>query len=215
VQLEKEVLTLLKLYLSTTLGVCSGVSFVDSTCLRVCKNPRIASHKVFAGKAERGKTSLGWFYGFKLHLIINDTGELLEVAVTPGNIDDRIPLWSLNPEGVLHGNLYGDKGYISKDLREKLHKQGVHLIYKVRKHMDPLEVSVSDAVLLKKRMLIETVIKELKMQMQVEHTRHRSYENFCVHVFSALIAYQVLETKPSLKFSDLQQINDVPRLSQS
>jgi len=150
VQLQKEVLTLLKLYLSTTLGACSGVSFVDSTCLRVCKNPRIASQKVFAGKAGRSKTSIGWFYGFKLHLIINDTGELLDVALTPGKTDDRIPLWVMGV-GPLHDSLYGAKRYISKDLREKLRKQGVHLICKVRKNRYPLEVS--EAVLLRKRML--------------------------------------------------------------
>jgi len=116
-------------------------------------------------------------------------------------------------EGHLHGGLYGDKGYVSKDLREKRRKQGVNLVYKVRKNMDPLEVSVSDAVLLRERMLIESVIRELKTQTQGEHTRHRSLENFRVNVFSALIAYQVLETKPSLKGSELQESHDVPRLS--
>ncbi|MCY3721209.1 MAG: transposase [Candidatus Poribacteria bacterium] len=91
---------------------------------------------------------------------------------------------------MLHGNLYGDGGYISKDLRETLEKQAnLNLVYKVRKNMESLDVSVSDAGLLKKRTLIESVIRELKTQMQVEHTRHRSVENFYVHVFSALIAY--------------------------
>ena len=212
VQLKKEVLTLLVSYLSTTLGDCSGVSFVDSTRLRVCDNKRISSHRVFADVAERSKTSMGWFYGFKLHLIINDTGELLDVALTPGNTDDRKPLWGVATEGSLHGSLYGDRGYISKDLREKLRKQGVNLVYKVRKNMKPLDLSVSDEVLLKKRMLIESVIRELKTQMQVEHTRHRSFVNFQVNVFSALIAYQLLENKPSLNIHELQQISDLPVL---
>ena len=154
VELKKEVLTLLVSYLSTTLGDCSGVSFVDSTRLRVCDNKRISSHRVFADVAERSKTSMGWFYGFKLHLIINDTGELLDVALTPGNTDDRKPLWGVATEGSLHGGLlYGDRGYISKDLREKLRKQGVNLVYKVRKNMKPLDLSVSDEGLLKKRVL--------------------------------------------------------------
>ena len=208
VQLKKEVLTLLVSYLSTTLGDSNGVSFVDSTRLRVCDNKRISSHRVFADVAERSKTSMGWFYGFKLHLIINDTGELLDVALTPGNTDDRKPLWGVATEGSLHGSLYGDRGYISKDLREKLRKQGVNLVYKVRKNMKPLDLSVSDEVLLKKRMLIESVIRELKTQMQVEHTRHRSFVNFQVNVFSALIAYQLLENKPSLNIHELQQISD-------
>ena len=106
----------------------------------------------------------------------------------------------------LDGNLYADRGYISKDLRELLRAQGnLNLVYKVRKNMDPLPLSVSDEVLLRKRMLIESVIKTLKTQTQLEHTRHRSYVNFQVNVVSALIAYQLLENKPSLKFSELQQ----------
>ncbi len=213
VQMKKEVLTALRCYLSAHLGTCSGISFVDSTRLRVCDNKRISSHKVFAGKAERSKTSMGWFYGFKLHLIINDTGALLDVALTPGNTDDRKPLSGIDAEDSLEGNLYGDRGYVSKDLREKLHKHGVNLLYKVRKNMKPLEVSVCDEVLLKKRTLIESVIRELKTQTQLEHSRHRSFENFQVNVFSALIAYQFLENKPSLNFYELQQNNDLPMLS--
>ena len=210
VQLKQEVLTLLRHYLSTHLGVCRGISFIDSTRLRVCDNKRISSHKVFAGAAERSKTSMGWFYGFKLHLIINDIGEVLDVVLTPGNVDDRQPLWQMNPDVEFHGSLYGDSGYISKDLREKLHKQGVNLVYKVRKNMDSLDVSVSDEVFLKKRVLIESVIKELKTQTQLEHSRHRSFENFQVNVVSALIAYQFLENKPSVNIRELQDTRDLP-----
>ena len=211
VQLKKEVLRLLTVYLSTHAGTCSGISFVDSTRVRVCDNKRISSHKVFAEKvSERGKTSMGWFYGFKLHLIINDTGALLDVALTPGNRDDRKPLWGMNPETPLHGRLYGDRGYISEDLREKLGKQGINLVYKVRKNMDPLDVSASDEVLLKKRTLVESVIKELKTQTVLEHSRHRSFENFYVNVFSALIAYQLSGNKPALNFDELQQSMDLP-----
>ena len=122
VQLQSEVLTLLVSYLSTTLGDCSGVSFVDSTRLRVCDNRRISSHRVFADVAECSKTSMGWFYGFKLHLAINEKGEVLDVALTPGNIEDRKPLRKFAER--LHGSLYADRGYISKDLREELREQG-------------------------------------------------------------------------------------------
>ena len=152
VQLKKEVLELLGFYLATRLGDCSGVSFVDSTRRpRVCDNRRISSHRVFADVAERSKTSMGWFYGFKLHLVINHTGDLLDVALTPGNIDDRKPLRKFAER--LHGSLYADRGYISKDLRKELREQGVNLVYKVRKNMEPLDLSVSDEVLLKKRVL--------------------------------------------------------------
>ena len=213
VQLKKEVLTLLTGYLSANLGECRGLSFVESTRLRVCDNKRISSHKVFAGKAEGSKTSMGGFYGFKLHLIINDTGDLLDVALTPGKTDDRQLLWGMNPEGTpLHGKLYGDRGYISKDLREHLNEQGITLIYKVRKNMDPLEVSACDEGLLRKRMLIESVIKELKTQTVLEHSRHRSFENFQVNVAAALIAYQFSENKPSLNFHELQHSTDLPMI---
>ena len=124
VQLQQEVLDLLVLYLSTCLGACSGTSFVDSTRLRVCDNKRISAHRVFAQEAGRSKTSMGWFYGFKLHLIITEQGDLLDVRLPPGNTDDRQPLPDF--ANRLHGRLYGDKGYISKDLREQLRKQGVN-----------------------------------------------------------------------------------------
>ena len=211
VQLKKEILTLLTLYLHAHFGECSGISFVDSTRLRVCENKRISSHRVFAAHAGRSKTSMGWFYGFKLHLIINETGDLLGVELTPGNTDDRQPLWGLSSER-LFGNLYGDKGYISEDLRKFLKDQGINFCYKVRKNMKPLGLSISDEVLLKKRTLVESVIKELKTQTQVEHSRHRSFENFRVNVVSALIAYQLLETKPSVNLSELQGNNDLPVL---
>ena len=154
---------------------------------------------------------MGWFYGFKLHLVINEQGEILDVELTPGNTDDRRPLPKF-AEG-LHGNLYADRGYISKDLREQLRAQGINLVYKVRKNMKPLDLSVCDEVLLRKRMLIESVIRELKTQTQLEHSRKpRSFENFQVNVFSALIAYQLLENKPSLNIHELQQISDLPVL---
>ena len=211
VQLKQEVLEILTVYLSANLGTCSGVSLVDSTRVRVCDNRRISSHRVFADVAKGSKTSMGWFYGFKLHLVINHTGDLLDVALTPGNIDDRKPLRKFAER--LHGSLYADRGYISKDLREDLREQDVNLVYKVRKNMKPLDLSVSDEVLLKKRMLIESVIGIMKTQMQLEHSRKpRSFENFQVNVAAALIAYQLSENKPSLNFSELQQSNDLPML---
>ena len=209
VQLKKEVLTLLTLYLHVHLGECSGISFVDSTRLRVCDTRRISSHRVFAEHAGRSKTSMGWFYGFKLHLIINEKGDLLGFELTPGNTDDRQPLWELSGDRCF-GSLYGDKGYISKDLREHLSEEGIHLVYKVRKNMKPLDLSVSDEVLLKKRMIIESVIKELKTQTVLEHSRHRSFVNFRVNVVSALIAYQLLESKPSVELSELHANTDLP-----
>ena len=209
VQLQQEVLTLLTLYLYTRLGTCSGISFVDSTPLRVCDNQRISAHRVFIADAERAKTSMGWFYGFKLHLIVNDTGELLSFLFTPANTDDRHPLTKLVSAEV-SGNLYADRGYISKDLRQLLSKRGINLVYKVRKNMKPLPLSVAGEAFLKKHVLIESVIKELKTQTQLEHTRHRSLENFQVNAIAALIAYTYLLKKPTLKLRELQEIKDFP-----
>ena len=209
VRLQQEVLTLLTLYLSTRLGTCGGISFVDSTSLPVCHNRRISKHRVFRRHAERGKTSMGWFYGFKLHLLINDTGDLLDVALTPANTDDRHRVKTFAER--LHGSLFADKGYISKDLRDLLKTEGVNLVYKVRKNMKPLSLSVCDEVLLKKRSIIESVIKELKTQTQVEHTRHRSFINFQVNVISAMIAYTYLLKKPTLKLRELQEVKDLPK----
>ena len=206
VQLIGEAFLPLSVYLYTRFGTCSGISFIDSTALSVCENRRISTHRVFAEQAGCSKTSVGWFYGFKLHRVINKDGELLSVVLTPGNTDDRSPVPELSQD--LFGKLYADKGYISKALREALSTEGVSLVYKVRKNMKPEPLSVSDAVLLKKPTLIESVIKELKSQTQLEHTRHRSFINFEVNVVSALIAYTYLEKKPSLNIMELQEIND-------
>ena len=194
VRLKQEVLTLLTEYLAATLGECSGISFVDATRLRVCDNKRISSHRVFSEtQVGRSKTSMGWFYGFKLHVVINDSGELLDVALTPGNTDDRQPLGKFTDK--LHGSLFADRGYISKTLREIFAREGLSFVYKVRSSMKPLEVSVSEEVLLGKPTLVESVIKELKTQTVLEHTRHRSLKNFQVNAVSALIAYQLLENR--------------------
>ncbi len=117
-------------YLQTRKGECSGISFVDSTSLKVCHNRRIHAHKVFAGCAQRGKPSVDWFYGFKLHLVINDCGELLALRLTPGNIDDRVPVPTLVKD--LYGKLFADKGYISHALFETLYDDDLQLVTKLK-----------------------------------------------------------------------------------
>ena len=115
-------------------------------------------------------------------------------------------------EPHLYGKLYADKGYISKDLRETPRQQGTNLIDKVRPNMKPEPLWTSDEEWLRKRVIIESVIKELKTQTQLEHSRHRSPVNFQVNVVTALIAYQLLEHKPSVNLRKLQEINDGPML---
>ncbi len=110
-------------YLKTRFGTCSGLSFIDSTKLAVCHHRRIWGHKVFADLAARGQTSVDWFYGFKLHLVVNDCGELLNVTLTAGNVDDRAVVPALVKD--LFGKLFGDKGYVSQALFAQLWDDGV------------------------------------------------------------------------------------------
>jgi hypothetical protein len=197
VELMPTVLVPLVTYLHTQLGPCTGISFIDSTKLVVCQNPRIHQHRVFAGRAARGKSSVGWFYGFKLHLVVNDRGELLAFCLTPGNVDDRRPVPKLVKR--LFGKLFGDKGYLSQALMEDLLvTQGVHLITKLKKRMRNRLVAISDKLLLRKRAIIETINDQLKNICQIEHSRHRSPINFLVNLVSGLIAYCHLPKKPSL-----------------
>ena len=180
------------------LGNCTGISFIDSTSLDVCLNQRIASHKVFAGLAERGKTSTGWFFGFKLHLVINDRGELLHLTLTPGNVDDRKPVPKL-VKG-LFGKLFGDKGYISQPLQELLRQTvGVLFLTKLKSNSkNCLPMAFIDRVFLRKRAIVETIIDQLKNISQIEHSRHRSVANFMVNLVCGLIAYAHQPKKPSL-----------------
>lgn len=187
------------LYLHTHRGAPTGIAFIDSTSLVVCHNRRIHSHRVFKSVARRGKASMGWFYGFKLHLVVNDQGELLAFRVTPANVDDRQPLPDLT-QG-LTGKLFGDRGYLSQQLFRTLWHQGLQLITKVRHNMHNKLLPLFDKLLLRKRALIETINDQLKNIQQIEHTRHRSIVNAMVNVLAALTAYTHQPHKPSLNLS--------------
>jgi hypothetical protein len=197
VELMPRFLVPLAIYLHLQRGACTGISFIDSTSLAVCHPARIAQHRVCRVDARRGKTSVGWFYGFKLHLVVNDRGEVLAFCLTPGNTDDRKPV----PRLVLRlfGRLFGDKGYISAPLAEQLFLgQGLRLITKLRKNMRTLLLPLADKLLLRKRALIETIFDQLKNVCQIEHSRHRSPVNFLVHLLAGLAAYCHQPKKPSL-----------------
>jgi len=194
------------------LGKCTGVSFIDSTPLRVCHIKREKQHKTFKKLATKGQCSIGWFFGFKLHIIINDKGELLTFMITPANTDDRSPLRSKKFHDRIFGKLFGDKGYISHDLFESLFVDDIHLITKIRKNMKNSLMLIRDKVLLRKRALIETVNDQLKNICQIEHTRHRSFENFTANLISGLIAYSFLDKKPSLNL-DIIDDNIVKKLA--
>jgi hypothetical protein len=193
------------LFLKTCcLGSCTGISFVDSTPIRVCKNKRIPRHKVFDGIAQRGKSTMGYFFGFKLHFIINDKGEILNFVITPGNTDDRAPLKDQKFVEKIKGKLYADKGYVSNKLTEILFVDGLHLITHIRNNMKNVLMEMKDKILLRKRSVIETINDELKNICSIEHSRHRSFENFITNMISGLIAYCFFPKKPAIKYETIQ-----------
>jgi hypothetical protein len=188
--------------LQTRNGQATGIAFIDATSLVVCHNRRLHSHKVFKQVARRGKTSVGWFYGFKRHLVVNDRGELLAFQITPGNVDDRRPVPRL-VKG-LTGKLFGDRGYLSQKLVETLLEHNLQLITQLRKTLRNKRLPLGDKLLLRQRALIETINDQLKNISQIEHTRPRSGINCMVKLLAGLVAYTHQPKKPSLDLSQNQ-----------
>lgn len=186
--------------LTTLFHPCTAISFVDSTVIKVCHIKRIFNHAVFRGLAKRGKNTMGWFYGFKLHLVISDQGDILSWLLTTGNLDDRKPLGHLTKG--LFGKLFGDKGYISSSWVNFLAQQGLQLITGIRSNMKNKFMPLMDKVYLRKRCLIETINDWLKNECHIEHSRHRSPVNFLVNLISGLVAYQLHPKKPSLNLTN-------------
>ena len=183
------------------LGKCTGISFVDSTPIRVCNKKRISRNKVFKDIATTGKSTMGWFHGFKLHIIINDKGEILSFCITQANVDDREPLKNEGFLKAIFGKLFADKGYISQKLHELLFVDGIQLITSIKNNMKNSLMTIADKILLRKRSVIETVNDELKNICQVEHSRHRSFVNFITNLLAGIMAYSFLPKKPSIKYN--------------
>jgi len=191
-------LHLLLFFQTCALGKCTGISIIDSTPLVSCHIKRMHMHKTMRGWAQKGKCTMGWFYGFKLHLVINDKGEIIQWQLTPGNCDDREPLKNKKFTERLFGKLFADRGYISQDLFEGLFVDDIHLVTKIRRNMKNSLMNLYDKIMLRKRSVIETVNDELKNVCHIEHTRHRSIDNFASNLFAGLIAYNLLPKKPEM-----------------
>jgi len=106
-------------------GKCTGITFVDSTMIPVCHNVRRYFNKFFSGLAKNGKGTMGWCHGFKLHLLCNDSGEVITFCLTGANVDDRDSrVWNVFTK-VLYGKVFADRGYIKQELFESLFTQGI------------------------------------------------------------------------------------------
>ena len=190
----------LTVFLLTRMGRRTGLYYIDSTPLPVCHPRRINRHKVFAGLAERGKTSVGWFFGFKLHLVFNHERQIVALKLTPGNIHDTTPVEQLTRD--LIGKLFGDKGYVGKDLALRLLRRGLVLMTRVRRNMKRLPVSFFDKALLNGRNIVETIIGHIKEFSSLRLPKHRSVFNAFTHLTAPLVAYQInpLPPKPIAAF---------------
>jgi hypothetical protein len=186
----------LSAYWSSRLSETRGIALIDSLPLRVCQNRRIHSHRVFAGTAARGKSSVDWFFGFQLHFVMNDTGDLRAVRFTPGHVEDRAPVPALTED--LWGKLFGDRGDIRHAWFERLWENGLQLVTKLKRNRKNKLMPLLDQLLLRQRALIESVGEQLKHVCQIEHTRHRSVHNGFVNMIAALVAYTWQERRPSL-----------------
>jgi hypothetical protein len=199
VELQQKVALPLVLFLKTCrTGSCTGISFIDSTALKVCHIKREHQNRVFDGIATKGRSTSGWFFGFKLHIIINDKGEIISFVITRGNADDRRPLSMKSFVRSVSGKLYADRGYISKKPAEILFVDGIHFVAKMRNHMKGGELPLQDRLMLRKRAVIESVNDELKNICQTEHTGHRCFTNFITNLTAGLPAYSFLPKKPSV-----------------
>lgn len=186
-------------------GQATGVYFIDSPTIEVCNNKRRYKNKVFAGMAKASKSTMGYFYGFKLHIVINDKGELIALQITKGNVDDRVPVLQLTKG--LEGLLLADKGYIKQNLFIELYNRGLKIIHGLKKNMANKLLNLEEKILLRKRSIIETVFDYLKNKMEIVHTRHRSPINAFVHIISTLVAHSFKKNKPAIKYNMVQYLS--------
>lgn len=177
-------------------GEVSEYLFIDATPITVCHNLRISRHRTFKDLAMRGKSSTGWFFGFKLHMLFNTNGQIVRLCITPGNVDDRKPVPDML-QGIT-AKLIGDRGYLSQKLFEQLFDRGVTLITKIKKRMKNRLMDMTDKIMLSKRNFVETIFSSLKSLGTLTHHRHRSVINAFVHLIAGLINYQLRTDKPKI-----------------
>jgi hypothetical protein len=169
----------------------------------VAHNRRKQKNKTFAGLARTGKTSMnhtdsfGWFFGFKLHAVINQKGQLVVFRLTTANVADNNKDLLEKLTERLTGFLYGEKGYLTT-LADKFKERGLQIVTKYRKTMGLQALSYKKYYDLQHRGLIETVFDCLKNLCDLDHTRHRCPLNFFVNICSALIAHTFFDEFPAI-----------------
>ncbi len=181
-------------FMNSKMGKKTGIYYIDSTPLSVCHNLRSGRNRVFKDLASHGKSSTGWFFGLKIHFVFNDQCEIVALKITPGNIHDTHPVEDLTKD--LIGKLFGDKGYLGKEIVKNLLKRGLHLITRVRKNMKSIPLNVADKILLNGRNIAETIIGRIKEFSSLNISKHRSVTNAFANVCAAIIAYQLNPIKP-------------------
>ena len=190
VSLMKRAIFPLSIFTQLKAGQQTGIYYIDSSCLPVCHIRRASRHKTFDEVADYGHTSVGWFFGLKLHLVTNNRGELMAFKITRGNRHDSKEVVPLLKK--FKGLGFGDRGYLGKKIFKELIAGGLKLITRTRKNMKiKPHLSRYERQLLNHRGIIETVIGHLKHCYQVWHTRHRSIMNALTHLVAALAAYTI------------------------
>ena len=165
-----------------------GLFFVDSCPIEVCHIKRANSNKIAKGFASRKKSSMGWFYGFKLHAVCNEKHQIVSIQVTTGSVDDREPLVNLVKN--LKGIIIADAGYIGKNIQDKLLNLGIRLQAAPRNNMKVL-MSKAEHLLLKKRQTIERVFSVIKTRFSLNCSLARSMHGMFTMIITALLWYQI------------------------
>lgn len=205
IELKQDIFWFLALFVQALAAPCTGISIIDSTSLEVCLSNRRYRHKTFKNMAESGKTSVKWFFGFKLHMLINHLGEVISFYITPGNVSDADKEVLQKTTKSILGKLVADKGYLGRF--KDLYDRGITLIHGIRSNMKNKLISIFDKMLLKKRGIIETIFGILKTDFNLEHSRHRSVKGFFINIFTALAAYAFRPEKPMINLEKSSLVN--------